>query len=148
MYAKASESAFFKQHLSEHAWVAHGFTDTTLRSDALADLQWSLCVSCGAWAATHIFDVLLYGDLTAIEPSTALKILEIFRGIADFFEAHLFVLPNDPESQTLYTGPTTSPENSYWTMRQSTSDGNGNGNGKKSNFFNIDLISSPPPPKP
>lgn len=150
MYAKASESAFFKQHLSEHAWVAHGFTDTTLRSDALADLQWSLCVSCGAWAATHIFDVLLYGDLTAIEPSTALKILEIFRGIADFFEAHLFVLPNGPESQTLYTGPTTSPENSYWTMRQSTSDGNGNGNGngKKSNFFNIDLISSPPPPKP
>lgn len=150
MYTKASESAFFKQHLSEHAWVAHGFTDTTLRGDALADLQWSLCISCGAWAATHIFDVILYGDLATIESSTALKILEIFRGVADFFEAHLFVLPHGQDSQTLYTGPTTSPENSYWTMQQSASDGNGNGNGngKKSNFFNIDLISSPPPPKP
>ena len=42
------------------AWVAHGFTDNALSAGLLGDAQWSLCVTCGAWLATHLVDSLSF----------------------------------------------------------------------------------------
>lgn len=112
MYKDAAKSAKCQQKLSENAWVAHGFTDSSLRAEVMADLQWSLCVTCGAWAASHLLDIFLYSDINSLDKDSLIEVVEIYRGVADFFNAHLFVLDND-QSTVLHTGPTTSPENSY-----------------------------------
>lgn len=111
------------------AWVAHGFTDSTVQGAIFGDLQWSLCVTCGAWVAMHLFDSITYRpiDYSILEN----KILPIFRGILYFFMDYIFftavdnpsvfyswdTLPADykdsPEKYIAHTGPTSSPENSY-----------------------------------
>jgi hypothetical protein len=111
------------------AWVAHGFTDSTLQGAIFGDLQWSLCVTCGAWVAMHLFDSISYlpVDYSVLE----MKIIPIFRGILLFFKEYIFftavdnpsvlyswdTLPVDyedsPEKYIAHTGPTSSPENSY-----------------------------------
>jgi alpha-L-fucosidase 2 len=91
---------------SVEAWVAHGFTDNTLDAGLLGDLQWSLCVSCGAWISLHIFDHLShkmdYHMLVNIN-------IPILRGVILFFKDYMWRDNNG----VYHTGPTTSPENSY-----------------------------------
>lgn len=97
----------------DNSWVAHGFTDSTLRAMPLADLQWSLCITCGAWIATTLFDIISYGHFPHDE-AIIKRILLIFRGVAEFFEAYLLRVEDETTGEiVLLTGPTTSPENSF-----------------------------------
>lgn len=41
-------------------WVAHGYTDIWMGTTPWDDMQWSLCVSCGAWVALQAWDAYLY----------------------------------------------------------------------------------------
>ena len=38
------------------AWMAHGFTDAWASAAPLAPPMWSLCASCGAWAALQLYE--------------------------------------------------------------------------------------------
>ena len=42
-------------------WVAHGYTDQWLDLLPKGGPQWSLCPSCGAWAALHMWEAWLFG---------------------------------------------------------------------------------------
>lgn len=90
----------------DHGWVAHGFTDNSIVGDILGDAQWSLCVTCGAWLANQAFDVLSHMPYDNMDRYH--KIMPIIRGIVEFFLDYM-VIYND----IAYTGPTTSPENSF-----------------------------------
>lgn len=113
---------------SRDAWVAHGFTDSRLDGGIFGDLQWSLCVTCGAWLSVQLFDWITYQtiDYELLE----IKIIPIHRGIVNFFLHHMFFTSKHQPDQILtlqdiltaklsledfiaHTGPTTSPENSY-----------------------------------
>ena len=87
-------------------WVAHGFVDNALHTGMLGEAQWSLCVTCGAWLASHLWEHLTYSydDKYVRE-----DILPVFRGIAQFFLKYMW---KDSDG-VMHTGPTTSPENSY-----------------------------------
>ncbi len=97
-------------------WVSHGFTDSSLHSFPNGDSQWSLCVSCGAWIANHLFDLIVYENLEQIEDKLIEeKILPIFRGMIRFYKEYLFrsTTNSDVSKFIVHSGPTTSPENSY-----------------------------------
>jgi hypothetical protein len=99
-------------------WVSHGFTDSSLSSFPNADLQWSLCVTCGAWMANHIFEWLIFEDISSIDRKVlSNQVLPIYRGILLFFQDYLFQSSylDDQGNRVFVThsGPTTSPENSY-----------------------------------
>ncbi len=99
----------------------HGFTDSTLRGDLFADLQWAMCISCGAWLSTHLFDVIAY---QTIDKNVLINsVIPILRGSLNFFKYHIW-FSSDTNSclaqvatvngirRFAHTGPTTSPENS------------------------------------
>lgn len=88
-------------------WVAHGFTDIWMKTRALGDPQWAMCVTCGAWVSLHLLDAFRFR-----EDRTALiqDILPILAGAVEFFLSYL--TPHGPDG-SLLTGPTHSPENSY-----------------------------------
>lgn len=92
------------------AWVTHGFTDSTLRSEPMGDLQWSMCVSCGAWLAIQTFEYLLYNrfDVTSTEGK---EIYKLIKGSILFYKQYLE--ESKLHGGDVFTGPTTSPENSY-----------------------------------
>lgn len=95
------------------AWVTHGFTDSSLSSFPNGDLQWSLCVTCGAWLSSHLFDFFLYNENSARSVST---MVSIFRGLIYFFQDYLFShndLIDGKQQSITHSGPTTSPENSF-----------------------------------
>jgi hypothetical protein len=99
-------------------WVSHGFTDSSLSSFPNGDMQWSLCVTCGAWMANHIFEWLIFEDIASIDSKIlSSKVLPIYRGILLFFQDYLFQSSHlDDQGNRVFvthSGPTTSPENSY-----------------------------------
>lgn len=78
------------------AWVAHGFTDHTLYGGLFGDPHWALCVTCGAWLATNMFERALTRpiDAQALQQS----LIPVFRGIALFFREYMWIeltTPND-----------------------------------------------------
>lgn len=117
-------------------WVAHGFTDASLRGHLHGDGQWALCVTCGAWVALHLWEAVLHEPVSTLwalrirdmpldlsktaplllleyirnESSVLYKMVENFRGIVQFFTEYMHI---DADG-TVHTGPTTSPENSYF----------------------------------
>lgn len=125
-----------------NGWVAHGFTDSSLRGHLHADGQWALCVTCGAWIGLHLWEAVLHEpiatmlinkikavrtidgvfdldelnhsiDLIQIDESPLYVLVRIFRGIALFFTEYFYISPDG----AVHTGPTTSPENSYFTSK-------------------------------
>eukprot|EP01041_Mallomonas_annulata_P002018 gene2018-3917_t len=93
-----------------NGWVGHAYTDNKFNMGVLGDLQWSLCVSCGAWMALHLWEHLSfhYSHEFLIN-----SVLEVFRGIAQFFLEYMW---EDAEGRK-HTGPTTSAENSYLVVK-------------------------------
>lgn len=87
-------------------WMAHGFTDITMTADILGDAEWALCVSCGAWLAVTVFDQILFQKFNE---SVMNRMIPILQGAVNFFQSYLFL---DTDG-TLNSGPSTSPENSY-----------------------------------
>ena len=118
-----------RNHNEEIPWVAHGFTDSTLTSFPNGDMQWALCVTCGAWMANHLFDYFMFQSMnvngefhTGTDTEFVVvskRVLPIYRGILLFFRDYLFkssVTGKDREEEgdyLVHSGPTTSPENSY-----------------------------------
>jgi hypothetical protein len=106
---------------SEYTWIAHGFTDSIVQGDLFADLQWSLCITCAVWIANQLFDILAYDfeiDSSKNQVNILNEILEIYRGLSEFFLLYMFPIETASGSSqkkkvTYHTGPTTSPENSY-----------------------------------
>jgi hypothetical protein len=47
-------------------WVAHGYVDINIDANPHGDLQWSLCPTCGAWAALQLWDNFLYEQVYII----------------------------------------------------------------------------------
>ena len=89
-------------------FVAHGFVDSVqLNGGLLGDPQWSLCVTCGAWLSLSLWEYLVHSD-----PSSAdiRRVFNIFRRNVLFFVDYIW---ENEASGYVYTGPTTSPENSY-----------------------------------
>ncbi len=87
--------------------------------ELLGSLQWSLCVSCGAWLATHLLE---HVDFIAWDASYVHStVVPVLRGVACFFIEHVYVEYEQgsgrgtvaKEVKVVHTGPTTSPENSY-----------------------------------
>jgi alpha-L-fucosidase 2 len=91
---------------SPDSWVAHGFTDNRMKTGMIGEPQWSLCVTCGAWLALHIFDHLTFNFSKELLIE---KNIPILRGIIHFFLEYFY----KDEYGFVHTGPTTSPENSY-----------------------------------
>lgn len=88
-------------------WVAHGFTDVSQDAGILGDSQWALCVTCGAWLVTQLWDHLTFSfdsDLLLVH------LLPLLRGVADFFLDYMW----EDDAGVFHTGPTTSPENSFF----------------------------------
>eukprot|EP01031_Cornospumella_fuschlensis_P034604 gene34604-41902_t len=111
--AHAGAAAAQELYNVSEGWVAHGFTDCTLRGGVLGEAHWALCVTCGAWAALSLLDVVLYAEsedsnAAAVEYAHA-QILPVLVGAAQFFVAYMQV----GAQGAAMTGPTSSPENSY-----------------------------------
>jgi len=70
----------------DKGWVAHGFVDLWMDGAPHGDTQWSLCPTCGAWAALSLHEQYLYTrDLGAL----ARDALPVLRGAVLFFEEYL-----------------------------------------------------------
>lgn len=121
------------------AWVAHGFVDGTALDPSLyGETQWSLCVTCGTWAALHLWEHMLMNHYSSsIENMKLLHtVITVLRGSILFFQEYIWIereeavgekqlkdilgsLQNTStgsdgsNSYRAHTGPTTSPENSY-----------------------------------
>jgi hypothetical protein len=84
-------------------WVGHGFTDNLLNMGVRGGVEWALCVTCGAWVASHLWDHASYDH---DESFLREVLLPVYRSLATFFLAYMF---EDSEGH-FHTGPTTSPE--------------------------------------
>ena len=69
--------------------------------------QWAYCVTCGAWAALGLWDHITYAELS-VQSAVAEEVILSFKGISEFFLCYMH-----NSGGVYYTGPTTSPENSY-----------------------------------
>mmetsp|Transcript_21049 Transcript_21049/g.30404 ORF Transcript_21049/g.30404 Transcript_21049/m.30404 type:complete len:1233 (+) Transcript_21049:106-3804(+) len=87
-------------------WVAHGFTDDKLNTGIRGNLEWALCVTCGAWLALHLWEHLIYTYNTEFLHST---FLPVYRSLLIFYLDYMF----EGSDGIMHTGPTTSPENSF-----------------------------------
>ena len=88
-------------------WVAHGFTDIWMKTRALGNPTWSMCPTCGAWAALQVFDGFRF-RMDGVQ--LARDVLPLLSGAVEFFLGYL--TPYGPQD-SLVTGPAHSPENSY-----------------------------------
>ena len=120
-------------------WLAHGFVDMWLDGSAHGDMQWSLCPTCGAWAALVLYERYLYSPQTPEDEADALEFaLPVLRGAILFFQEYLVPATGYTRERLameecarasksggklelqlnttppLLTGPATSPENSYF----------------------------------
>ena len=92
-------------------WVSHGFTDKTKSTGLLGAPEWSLCTTCGAWMALHLYEHMLYHSLSGDDSKHYVidVLLPILKGSVTFFTQYLY-----QDIHGIYnTGPTTSPENSF-----------------------------------
>ena len=105
-----------KDYYNTRGWMTHGFTDHTLNSDVLADCQWSLCMSCGAWLALHMWERQTHSSFGDV-----LQLARVYRGVAEFVLDYATL---DCDGSVLL-GPTTSPENSYFAVSENISAGLG-----------------------
>ncbi len=94
---------------NSRGWVAHGHLDGYFDTGIPSAYYWSGCVSCGAWTALHLWeDFLFTGNLETLKND----LIPAFEGIATFFTDYMITFNN--KDDTLYTGPTGSPETSYF----------------------------------
>lgn len=89
----------------------------------LGEAQWSLCVTCGAWMALHLWEHIAYESISSDWSELLVsELLPTLRGVAQFFTEYMYREKinggsGDSQQQSemfiAHTGPTTSPENSY-----------------------------------
>lgn len=88
-------------------WVGHGFTDNLLNTGVRGGIEWALCVTCGAWVASHLWD-----HACNVHDESFLRevMLPVHRSLAAFFLSYMF----ESSDGYFHTGPTTSPEVCYF----------------------------------
>ena len=99
------------------AWVSHGYLDGYMDTNLPQDIQWSDCITCGAWMSEWLWEDYLYtGNKTTLRE----VLIPVYYGISSFFMGHMFSLPGDrdKDGDVLYTGPSHSPENSYTVIKE------------------------------
>ena len=107
--------------------MAHGFTDAWASAAPLAPPMWSLCTSCGGWAALQLWQRFEFSRHAA----HLREAWPVLRGAALFFADALTRDESgdeggdqgdhgDRNGAPLRWGPSHSPENSYLTSNGST----------------------------
>lgn len=105
--AKAGRSAARKYYDAE-GWVAHVFSNAWGFSSPGWETSWGLNVTGGLWIATHMMEHYDYGLDDSFLAGEAYPVL---KEAAAFFLDYMAV---HPEHGWLVTGPSNSPENSFY----------------------------------
>ncbi|MWV47216.1 glycoside hydrolase family 95 protein [Paenibacillus sp. HJL G12] len=105
--AEAGRSAA-RQYYDADGWVAHVFSNAWGFSSPGWETSWGLNVTGGLWIATHMMEHYDYGLDNAFLAEEAYPVL---KEAAAFFMDYMTV---HPEHGWLVTGPSNSPENSFY----------------------------------
>ncbi|WP_425493469.1 glycoside hydrolase family 95 protein [Marilutibacter chinensis] len=87
-------------------WVVHHNTDLWRRTAPVDGAKWGMWPLGGAWLLQQLWDRWDYGR----DPAYLKKIWPLFKGAAEFFAA---TLVEDPNTGTMVTVPSLSPENQH-----------------------------------
>lgn len=90
-------------------WVAHVFSNVWGFSSPGWETNWGLNVTGGLWIATHMMEHFEYTQDLKFLVEQAVPVL---RSAADFFLDYMII---QPQTGFLVTGPSVSPENSFFT---------------------------------
>ncbi|TFB06657.1 Alpha-L-fucosidase 2 [Trichoderma ghanense] len=91
-------------------WVAHVFSNVWGFTDPGWEISYGLNVTGGLWLASHLVEMYEYSLDDALARNEAWSVLS---GAAKFF---LDYMVEDPETGWLLTGPSVSPENSFFVI--------------------------------
>ena len=89
-------------------WVAHVFGNVWGFADPGWETSYGLNVTGGLWMASHLIEMYEYNQDDDFLAETAYPLL---RGAAEFFLEYMI---EDPKTGWLHTGPSVSPENSFF----------------------------------
>ncbi|KAL1968081.1 hypothetical protein VTN77DRAFT_2211 [Rasamsonia byssochlamydoides] len=89
-------------------WVAHVFSNVWGFTDPGWETSWGLNVTGGLWMATHMIE---HYEYTLDRTFLAQEAYPVLRAAAEFFLAYMTV---DSRTGYLVTGPSVSPENSFF----------------------------------
>lgn len=94
-------------------WVAHVFSNVWGFTDPGWETSWGLNVTGGLWLATHMIE---HYEYTLDKKFLAEQAYPVLRAAAEFFLSYMTV---DSRTGYLVTGPSVSPENSFYPPGQS-----------------------------
>ena len=89
-------------------WVAHVFSNVWGFADPGWETSYGLNVTGGLWMASHLIEMYEYNQDDDFLVETAYPLL---KGAAEFFLEYMI---EDPKTGWLHTGPSVSPENSFF----------------------------------
>lgn len=98
-----------EQFYGSPGWVAHVFSNVWGFTDPGWEVSWGLNVTGGLWIASHMIEHFEY---TQDKTFLAEKAFPVLKNSAEFYLDYMTVEPN---SAHLVTGPSVSPENSFFT---------------------------------
>jgi alpha-L-fucosidase 2 len=105
--AKAGTSTA-KAFYGSPGWVAHVFTNVWGFTDPGWETSWGMNVTGGLWLATHMME---HYEYTMDKLYLAKSAYPVLKDAAEFFLDYMVV---DPRNGYLVTGPSVSPENSFF----------------------------------
>ncbi|PTB74891.1 glycoside hydrolase family 95 protein [Trichoderma longibrachiatum ATCC 18648] len=95
-----------------HGWVAHVFSNVWGFTDPGWEISYGLNVTGGLWLASHLIEIFEYSLDDDFARNEAWSVLS---GAAKFF---LEYMVEDPKTGWLVTGPSVSPENSFFVVNK------------------------------
>lgn len=95
---------------TDEGWVAHVFSNVWGFADPGWEVSYGLNVTGGLWMANHLIEMYEYSLDDAFSRRDAWPLL---RGAAKFFLDYMI---EDPKTGWLLTGPSVSPENSFFSV--------------------------------
>ncbi|KAH8694856.1 putative alpha-L-fucosidase 2 precursor [Talaromyces proteolyticus] len=107
-YLAVSGRETAKQSYGAPGWVAHVFSNVWGFSDPGWETSWGLNVTGGLWIAAHMIE---HYEYTTDREYLATKAYPVLKEAACFFLNYMTV---DPRTGYLVTGPSVSPENSFY----------------------------------
>ncbi len=107
--AASSGRAAARHFYDSDGWVAHVFTNAWGFASPGWETSWGLNVTGGLWIAAHLMERYTFGRDDAFLARTAYPVL---KEAAAFFLDYMTI---HPEFGWLVTGPSNSPENSFYT---------------------------------
>jgi alpha-L-fucosidase 2 len=95
-----------KIYYGTKGWVTHPITNPWGYTSPGEGANWGSTVSCGIWAATHLWEHYKYNP----DKKFLASVYPIIKGAAEFFTG---ILIEEPKHQWLVTAPSNSPENGF-----------------------------------